>query len=122
MVLFNSTTIVYFLEIFYIDYNFCNIIKSHNRSYNGSNLIGTISYFPKIDLSLVIYHLTYLTFLVKFLNQFFESIYVIDLLNQFIIKLVALLACSTLFFDTYVCRRVYSYLLSYVQFKWLIFL
>ncbi len=40
----------------------------------------------KVDFSLIIYHLTYLTFSVKLLNQLFESTfkstYVINLRNQ----------------------------------------
>ena len=34
---------------------------------------------PEVNLSLIICHLTYLTFLVSFLNQLFESTYTINL-------------------------------------------
>ena len=47
----------------------CNIIKSHDQLYDGSNLIWTVLYPPNVDLLLVICHLTYLTFLVNLLNQ-----------------------------------------------------
>ena len=78
--------------------------------------------YPEIDLSLIICHLTYLTkssFRFNFLNEPFESTYVINLF----IKLAAPLACGTLFLQqTYVRKRVYSYLLQYVWFGWLTFL
>ena len=50
-----------------------NVIKSHDLSNNGFYLIETISYLPKIDLLLIIYHLTYLTFLINFINQPFNQ-------------------------------------------------
>ncbi len=40
-------------------------MKSHDQLYDGFNPIGIISYLSKDDLSLVIYHLIYLTFLVS---------------------------------------------------------
>ena len=43
-------------------------MKSHDLLYNGSNLIETILYLPKIDLLLVIYYLIYIIFLVNFSN------------------------------------------------------
>ena len=46
-----------------------NLIKSYNQSHDGFNLIKTILYLLKIDLSLVFRHLIYLTFLFNFLNQ-----------------------------------------------------
>ena len=53
-------------------------MKLHDQSRDGSNLIGTISYLPKVDLSFVIRHLTYLTFSVNLHNQPFESSFSID--------------------------------------------
>ena len=50
----------------------------------------------KVDLSLIIYYLTYLTFLVNFLNQLFKSTYTINL----VIKLVVPQAYSILLFQT----------------------
>ena len=38
--------------------------------------------YCKINLLLIIYYLTYLTFLINLLNQLFESTYAINLLNQ----------------------------------------
>ena len=48
----------------------CNIMKSHNQSCDGSNLVETILYLPKVDLFLLIFYLTYLTFFINFLNIF----------------------------------------------------
>ena len=47
-------------------------MKSYDESHDESNLIKTISYLPKIDFSLVIHYLTYLTFLINFTNQLFD--------------------------------------------------
>ena len=43
-------------------------MKSNDQSHNRFNQIGTILYLRKVDLSLVIYHLTYLIFLINFTN------------------------------------------------------
>ena len=91
---------------------FCNIMTLHDQPRDTSNPIGIISYFPKVDFSLVICYLTYLTFLVNLLNQPFKSIYVIKFFNQFIIELVMLIAYGILFPQIYKCRKVHSYLLS----------
>ena len=48
-------------------------MRSYNQSRDRSNLIKTILYLPKIDLSLVIYYLTYQTFLVNLPNQLFDQ-------------------------------------------------
>ncbi len=73
-------------------------MKSHDQSRDGSNLIEKISYLPKVNLSLVIHYLTYLIFLIKLLNQPFESTNKIKLL----IELAVLLACSILLPQTIV--------------------
>ena len=82
--------------------NNCDIIKSYNQSYDRFNLIKIISYFLKIDFLLVIYHLTYLTFLVNLLNQIFKSTYIINLLDQLTIELTVLLAYGILFPQIYI--------------------
>ncbi len=64
----------------------CNVMKLHDQLHNGSNLIETILYLSKVDLSLIICHLAYLTFLVNLHNQLFESTYAINLLNQLILN------------------------------------
>lgn len=71
----------------------------------------------EVDLSLIIHHLTYLTFLVYLPNQPFKSTYAINFL-----ELVTLLACGTLLPQTYIRRRMYFYLLNKVWFRWLTFL
>ena len=57
----------------------CNIMKSHNYSLARFKLIGTIAFLIKVNLSFVIYHLIYLTFLVNLLNQPFESTFLMNL-------------------------------------------
>ena len=91
-----------------------NIIKLYDQVCDRSNLIKIILYLPKVYLLLVIHYLTYLTFSINFSKQLFELTYTINLFNQPIIKLVVLLAYGTLFPQTYVYKRVYSYLLSYI--------
>ena len=70
---------------------------------------------PEIDLSFIIYYLTYRTFFVNLPNepfdQFTQSIF---LINQHIIDLVAVLACGMFFLFIYIHIKVYSYLLSYI--------
>ena len=51
----------------------CNIMRSHDQSRDRSNLMKIILYLPKVDFSLVIRHLIYLTFSVNFLNQSFDQ-------------------------------------------------
>ena len=101
-----------------------NVIRSHNRLRDGSNLNRTISYHNLFWGWPLINHL--LLDLPKFLDQlynlFFWSTYAINLLNQLTIQLVIPLAYGTLLPQTYVCKRIYSYLLSYIWFKWLTFL
>ena len=72
----------------------------------------------EVDLLFIIHYLTYLTFFVNFSNHLFQSIYAINLF----IKSTMPQACDMLFFQTYIYKRVYFYLLSYVWFRWLIFL
>ncbi len=60
----------------------CNIIKSHYQSRDEFNPIEIISYLSKINLSLVMHHLTYLIFSVNFHDQTFKSTYTINLFNQ----------------------------------------
>lgn len=62
---------------------FCNVMKSHDQLRNRSNLIKIIFIiiYPKVDLLLITPHLTYLIFLVNLSNQYFKSIYGINLLN-----------------------------------------
>ncbi len=76
---------------------------------------------PEINFWLIIYHLTYLTFLVNLPNQHFKSSFWINLSNQtsqsIYIKLAALLAFDTLLPQTYILREVYFYLLTYIWFK-----
>ena len=43
-------------------------MKSHDQSRDTFNLIGTILYFLKVDLLLVIRYLTYQIFLIDLLN------------------------------------------------------
>lgn len=69
-------------------------MRSYAQLRNGSNPIETISYFPKDNLLCIIYHLTFLTFLVNFSNQLFGLIYKI---NHFI-KSAAPWAYGTSFF------------------------
>lgn len=57
------------------------MIISYDQLRDGSNLIKTILYLPKIGFLLANYHLTNLIFLINFHNQHFESIYTIDFLN-----------------------------------------
>ncbi len=57
-------------------------MKSYDLSRDRSNPIQTILYLPKVDLLLIIRHLIYLTFLVNFHTQLFESTYTINLFNQ----------------------------------------
>ncbi len=57
-------------------------MKSHDQSHDGSNLIGTISYLPKIELLLVIRYLIYLNFSVNLYDQPFKSTYAINIFNQ----------------------------------------
>ena len=88
--------------------------------------------YPKINLLLIICYLIYLIFLVNLSNQPFKSTFQIHFQNQLFkltyainlpIKLATPLACGTLFpQQTYICKRVYFYLLRYVWFKWLTFL
>ena len=47
---------------------YCNVIRSHNMTYDRSNLIETILSLSKIEFSLVIYYLTHLTFLLNLSN------------------------------------------------------
>ena len=47
-------------------------MKLYDWSHDGFNLIETILYLSKFDLLLVIYHLTYLTFLINLTNQPFD--------------------------------------------------
>ncbi len=68
-------------------------MKSYDQSRDRSDPIETILYLPKFDLSLVICHLTYLTFSVNLPNQLFKSTYVIN----FFIESATLLACGTSF-------------------------
>ena len=68
---------------------------SHVIDLTKSGQFHIITY-PKVDLSLIICHLTYLTFLVNLLNQHFESFYAINLL----IKLATPWALNTLFLQT----------------------
>ena len=56
-------------------------MRSYDQLCDESNLMKIISYLLKVDLLLVIYHLTYLIFLVNLSNQSFESTYVINLLT-----------------------------------------
>ena len=49
-------------------------MKSYDQSHDGFNLIGIILYLLKIDLSLVINHLIYLTFLINLTNQVFDQL------------------------------------------------
>ena len=94
-----------------------NVIKSNNQLHDGFNPIGTILYLSKVDFLLVICHLIDLTFLVNLHNQFFELTYIINLFKSIYIKLAILLACDMLFLQTYICKRMYSYLLSYTWFR-----
>ncbi len=80
--------------------------------------LGSFHIITHPELDSVICHLTYLTFQINISNQPFESTYAIN----FFIKLAAPLACGTLPPQTYIHKRVYSYLLSYMWFKWLTFL
>ncbi len=57
-------------------------MKSYDQLRDRPISIKTILYLPKIDFLLVIYHLTYLTFLVDLHDQPFKSSYVINFLNQ----------------------------------------
>ena len=115
----------------------CNIMKSYDQSCNGSNLIGTISYYnlsqgwPLINHSLpnLIYILgqsSESTYTINFLNQCTQSTFSSNLRNQpfqsIYIELAAPLACDTSLPQTYIRRRVYSYLLRYIWFRWLTFL
>ena len=50
-------------------------MRSHDQSRDGSNLIETILYFPKVDFLLIIHHRDYLTFLVNLPNLLFKSIF-----------------------------------------------
>ncbi len=65
--------------------------------------------FAKIDFSLIICHLVYLTFWINFWlnlrNQYFQLIY---------IKLMAPLAYDILLYQIYIHKRIYFYLLNYV--------
>ncbi len=64
---------------------------------------GIITY-PKVDFSFIIYYLTYLIFLIKLLNQLFQSTY---------IKLVVfILAYGILLSQMYIYKKVYLYLLD----------
>ncbi len=74
--------------------------------------------YSEIDLSLIIHYLIYLTFSVNFPNQPFKSTYTINLS----IKSATLLACDTSLPQTYVYKKMYSYLQGYIWFKWLTFL
>ena len=65
---------------------------------------------PEVDFLLIIHYLIYLTFLINLSNQLFESTYTIN----FLIELAAPRAYDTLLPQMYICRNVYSYLLSYV--------
>ncbi len=62
--------------------------------------------------------LYYLTFLINLFNQPFQSIFLINFPNQLsqsiYIELVALLAYGILSLWTYIYRKVYFYLLSYL--------
>ena len=86
-----------------------NIIKLYNLLCDKSNLIKTISYLPKVDLLLIIRHF--------FLDQLSKSTYVINFFNQTIIELATSPVYDMLLFQTYIYKRVYSYLLSYIWFK-----
>ena len=58
-------------------------MKSYIQSYNKSNIIRAILYLPRLDFSLVIHYLIYLTFLINFPNQPMQSTFLINLqLNQ----------------------------------------
>lgn len=59
-----------------------HIIKLYDQSYNGFNLIETISYLSKVELSSVIYYLIYFNFLVNFYDQSFELTYTVNIFNQ----------------------------------------
>lgn len=79
---------------------------------NQSEQFHMIIYL-EIDFLLIINHLTYLTFLISnFYNLSFELIYILNLLNQSISTLP--LACNILFPQTYIHKKIYSYLLSYL--------
>ena len=51
----------------------CNVMRLYNQLRDRFNLIRTILYFLKINLSLVIRYLTYLIFSVNLLNQLFDQ-------------------------------------------------
>ena len=66
-------------------------MTSHVMDLTKSRPFHIITHY-KIDLTLIIRYLTYLTFSVNLLNQHFESTYAIKLL----IELTVLRACVTL--------------------------
>ncbi len=80
--------------------------------------LGQFHIIMHLEVDLFINYLTYLIFQINLSNQPFESTYAINLL----IKSVASLACGMLLLQTYVRRKVYSYLLSYIWYRWLNFL
>ncbi len=62
-----------------------NHMTSHVMDLTRSGQFHIITY-PEVDLSLIIRHLTYLTFSVNLHNQPFESTFAINLLNQSILN------------------------------------
>ena len=74
-------------------------MTSHVMDLTRSGRFGIITY-PEVDLSLIIRHLTYLTFSVNFLNQPSQSTY---------IESAAPLACGTSPPQTYVGRCIPTY-------------
>lgn len=97
-----------------------NIIKLHDLSCDEYNLIRTISYhnssqnwsfinYLSLDLSNLFSQSSESTFWINLCNKLSQSTY---------IELAALLACGTLFPQTYVHKRVYFYLSSYIWFRW----
>ena len=75
--------------------------------------------YPSPDLSHFLGQPFKSIFQINFLNQLFESTYIMNIL----IKSTAPLACGTsLPRQTYVRRKMYSYLLRYIRFRGLTFL
>ena len=65
--------VTYLLELMSKNEDNCNIMKPYDKSRDGFNLIRSILYLSKIDLWLIICHLTYLTFLINLTNQPFNQ-------------------------------------------------
>ncbi len=60
-------------------------MTSHVIDLTRSRKFYIITYL-KADFSLIIYHLTYLTFLANLYNQLFKLTFAINLLSQFILN------------------------------------